>query len=209
MRTKPTALPARAQREAGLQTRQSLIEAASRLFLSSGFDAVSVAEIARAVDAFPNQVTHHFGGKEMLFVEAASHAVLRAAKQAERVTRDTPSIEVHTRKLIAQMLGPGAPAVMMFAEAMLMSRRRPALASVIAATLARLHEAGEAAMLDTLRRTGWETRADEASISRSFWAAIFGLVIEKAAAGSDFDYSSAEAVALVMMNLDRHFQPST
>jgi AcrR family transcriptional regulator len=209
MTNRPSPAPTRALREAGSQTRGALIEAAARLFLRAGFDEVSVAEVAHAVDTFPNQVTHHFGGKDMLFVEAACHAMLRAAKQAERVTRETPSIEAHTRRLIAQMLGQGAPAVMLFAEAMLMARRRPALASVVRATLDKLHQAGEAAMVETLRRTGWKTRVDAATITRSFWAAVFGLVMEKACAGGDFDYGSAEAVALVMMNLDRHFEPTT
>ena len=40
-------------------------------------------EIARDAGAFPNQVTHHFGSKEALFVEAACRETLYVAREAE------------------------------------------------------------------------------------------------------------------------------
>ena len=203
------ALPqTRASREGGQKTRITLIEAAAKLFLQSGFDQVSVTDIAAAAEAFPNHITYHFGGKDALFVEAASHAMLRTAKQAERITRKSDSIESHARVLIAHLLGPGAPAVMLFAEAMLLARRKSTLGDCIRRTLATLNEAGETAMVETLMRTGWKTTVLPATITRGFWAAIFGLALEKAATGQDFEYESAEAVALLMMNLDLHRSPA-
>ncbi len=165
-----------------------------------------VSEIAKASNAFPNHVTYHFGGKEPLFVEAASRAMLRAAKHAESITRASETAEIHTRSLIGDLLGPGAPAVMLFADAMLFARRKPALQVMIRETLRQLHDAGEAAMEDTLRRTGWRNRADPAVITRSFWAAIFGLALEKAAMGGNFEQESAEAVAYIMIALDHTFE---
>lgn len=190
---------------AGAQTRALLLEAAIKLFLSKGYDDVSVAEIAKAAGMFPNHVTYHFGGKEPLFVEAAARAMLRAAKHAEAVTRSSETAEIHTRSLIADLLGPGAPAVMLFADAMLFARRKPALQVVICETLHKLHEAGEAAMEDTLQRTGWRNRAAPGVITRSFWAAIFGLALEKAALGKNFEKDSAEAVAYILIALDHTF----
>ncbi|BCH35775.1 transcriptional regulator [Mesorhizobium sp. L-8-10] len=192
-------------RTGGPSTRHLLREAAIELFMAKGYDGVSVAEIARSADAFPNQVTHHFGSKEALFVEAASRAVLRSAKQAELRTRDSKSNEDHTRKLISYLLGPGSPAVMMFAEAMLMARRKADLQEIIRETVAELHVAGEAAMVDTLMRTGWRVRTTPDIITRGFWSAIFGLALEKAALGERFEYSTAEAVALMMINLKGNF----
>lgn len=200
-------LPRRASREsAGGQTRTALLEAAIKLFLKKGYDEVSVSEIAKAADAFPNHVTYHFGGKEPLFVEAASRAMLRAAKHAESITRSSETAEIHTRRLIGDLLGPGAPAVMLFADAMLFARRKPDLQTMIRDTLSQLNEAGETAMEDTLRRTGWRNRAGPGVITRSFWASIFGLALEKAAMGRNFEQESAEAVAYIMIALDHAFE---
>ncbi|MCQ4129184.1 TetR family transcriptional regulator [Rhodococcus erythropolis] len=190
-------------------TRKALIEAAEQLFARRGFDKVSVAEIAEKASAYPNQVTHHFGGKEALFVESACQSMLRTAKDAERVSRHSESIDQHARMLIARLLGPGAESVMFFAEAMLMARRKPELSEVIRETLDRLQTAGETAMVATLMRTGWETRVMPDVITRGFWSSVFGLALEKAATGRDFDHSSSEAVALLMMNLNKAFTTSS
>jgi len=195
-------LPFAQDARSGSQKRWDLVESAIKLFSQRGFDNVSVAEIAQAVDAFPNQVTHHFGGKEGLFVEAASRGVLRAAKKAEKRTRNSESGEAHARSLVAFLLGPGAPAVMMFAEAMLMARRKSQLQAIVRHTIATLHEAGEAAMVDTFIRTGWKACTTPEFITRAFWSAILGLALEKAAAGDEFEYASAEAVVLMIININ-------
>lgn len=192
----------------GGQTRVALLQAAIKLFLKRAYDDVPVSEVAKAANAFPNHVTYHFGGKEALFVEAASLAMLRAAKHAESITRTSETAEIHTRRLVGDLLGPGAPAVMLFAEAMLLARRKPALQVMIRDTLRQLNEAGETAMEDTLRRTGWQNRANSGVITRSFWAAIFGLALEKAAMGGNFEQESAEAVAYIMITLDSGSDPA-
>jgi AcrR family transcriptional regulator len=59
--------------EAGLrarkkrQTRQQIFEAASRLFAERGFEAVTVADVARAADVSEMTVFNHFPTKEDLF----------------------------------------------------------------------------------------------------------------------------------------------
>src|SRR5699024_10170349 len=119
-------------------TRARLIENAARLFAQRGYDKTSVADIAKAADAFPNQITHHFGGKEALFVEAARYAMLRTAKRDEDRSRDTETPESHARSLISYLLGPGSGPVMMFAEAMLLARRTPRLQDIVSLTSAEL-----------------------------------------------------------------------
>lgn len=183
-------------------TRSVLIESGLKLFAQAGFDHVTLSQIAKAAKAYPNQVTHHFGGKEGLFVEAACRGVLRAARKAEQRTRGSETPEEHTRALVSYLLGPAAPYVMMFAEAMLMGRRSEGMQALVGETLDVLHEAGEAAMVDTFMRTGWQVHAAPGAITRGFWTAIFGLAVQKAATGERFEYANAEAAVLMMMKIN-------
>jgi len=49
------------------QTRRAISDVATRLFLERGFDAVTVAEVARAADVAVQTVFNHFPAKEDLF----------------------------------------------------------------------------------------------------------------------------------------------
>ncbi|MFM9376798.1 TetR/AcrR family transcriptional regulator C-terminal domain-containing protein [Gordonia sp. VNK21] len=191
----------------GERTRTAILRAATPLFLERGFDAVSVSEIANASRVFPNQVTYHFGGKEPLFVEAACRAILRTARQAEERSRTSVTVEQHTRTLISFLLGPGAPSVILFAEAMLASRRREELREIVSTTIHELHVSGESAMVDTFMRTGWVARTTPQFITRGFWTAVLGLALEKAALGEGFEYVNAEAVALMMIRMNGSSAP--
>lgn len=51
------------------QTRQAISDVATALFLARGFDAVTVAEVARAADVAVQTVFNHFPTKEDLFLD--------------------------------------------------------------------------------------------------------------------------------------------
>jgi AcrR family transcriptional regulator len=51
------------------QTRQAISDVATALFLERGFDAVTVAEVARAADVAVQTVFNHFPAKEDLFFD--------------------------------------------------------------------------------------------------------------------------------------------
>jgi AcrR family transcriptional regulator len=51
------------------QTRYAISDVATRLFLERGFDAVTVAEVARAADVAVQTVFNHFPAKEDLFFD--------------------------------------------------------------------------------------------------------------------------------------------
>lgn len=65
----------------GPETRRRISGIASRLFLERGFDAVTVAEVAKAAGVSSVTVFNHFPRKEDLFLDRASDAVelLRSA----------------------------------------------------------------------------------------------------------------------------------
>src|SRR6478672_9202977 len=65
----------------GPQTRARIAEIAARLFLERGFDAVTVAEVAREAGVSSVTVFNHFPRKEDLFLDRAVDAgdVLRSA----------------------------------------------------------------------------------------------------------------------------------
>src|SRR3954452_4767003 len=71
----------------GPQTRARIAEVAARMFLEHGFDAVTVADVAREAGVSSVTVFNHFPRKEDLFLDRAADAeqVLRAA------VRDRPA----------------------------------------------------------------------------------------------------------------------
>src|SRR5690606_3540450 len=75
------------------ETRQRIADVAMGLFMTRGFDEVTVAEVARAADVSVNTVFNYFGTKEDLFAdrqgfaEAAPVEVLRSRKPGESAVR--------------------------------------------------------------------------------------------------------------------------
>jgi AcrR family transcriptional regulator len=100
-------MPRTAER-GGPQTRARIAEVASGLFLERGFDAVTVAEVARAAGVSSVTVFNHFPRKEDLFLDRSFDAaeVLRAA------VRDRgPGVDVvaSLRATVLRLLDEGSP----------------------------------------------------------------------------------------------------
>ncbi|MYR08230.1 TetR family transcriptional regulator [Gordonia sp. SID5947] len=195
-----TSANGRGTREAGKATRRALLSAATDIFVEQG-ETASIAQICQRAGAYPNQVTYYFGSKEQLFVEVACAAVLRAGRHAEDAAAEATTVREYTNTLISSLLGPQARNVELFTTAMLLVSRRPDLRENISDTLRNLHERGEEALMRTLVRTGWQLRADIGVEARAFWSAIFGLIVQKAATGTDFEYSIEDAVTVVFTSL--------
>ncbi|MBT2410121.1 TetR/AcrR family transcriptional regulator [Streptomyces sp. ISL-12] len=62
------------------QTRQYISDVATGLFLARGFDAVTVAEVARAADVSVNTVYNYFPAKEDLFLDRSQGVIDRLAR---------------------------------------------------------------------------------------------------------------------------------
>ncbi len=189
----------RATRSSGRRTRSALLDAASRLFRERGLGDVALTEIAAAADAFPSQVTYYFGSKEALFVEAACRDVLHAAAAVEAAGRRTRTREQYARRLTEVALD--SPALLTFAEALLLARQRDELRPLIARTLERLHDEGARAVAAHHAARGWILAAPAAAVARGFWATVLGIVLESAGAGGAFDLAAAQAAVLATLTV--------
>jgi len=194
-----TAAYPRATRAAGRQRRSALLDAAGRLYAGRALAEVSAAEIAREAGAFPSQVTYYFGSKEALFVEAACRGMLHAATDVERAGARARTPRTYFRSMVQTALA--SPALPTFIEATFLVRRRPDLAPNVRDAFTRLHVEGERALTEKLAGRGWSLRIQPAQPARGFWAAVLGVVVERAAFGDDFGESSAEATVELLLNL--------
>ena len=109
MATKPIPALAGLRERKKRQTRQVIFETAQRLFARRGFDAVTVAEVARAADVSEVTVFNYFPTKEELFYGGMSFfeedlvEAVRNRKPGESV------VAAFSRKLIAGADGLGTP----------------------------------------------------------------------------------------------------
>jgi AcrR family transcriptional regulator len=183
----------------GQETRRAILEVASRLFRERGIAGVSKPDIAREAGVFPSQLGYYFGTKEALFVEAACRDVLHLASEVERAAERSRTPTTYVRAMVRTAMD--SPALLFFAEAVLLVRNRPELAGRVTDAFERLHREGERAVVENLVRRGWRIRASAAAEARGFWAAVLGVALEQAAFGAAFGPATAEATAQLVLNL--------
>jgi AcrR family transcriptional regulator len=192
---------ARATRPGGQSTRTALLDAASRLFAERGLARVSLAEIAGEADAFPSQVTYYFGTKEALFVEAASREILHLGSRVEAAgASSVPNRAAYARVMAREALS--SPALVAFAEALLLARHRPDLEPLVTRTVTRLHSEGARAVHRRCAEAGWPLTAPPLALASSFWATCLGLALERAGSGGRLDMETAEAAVLAAISLE-------
>jgi AcrR family transcriptional regulator len=71
------------------QTREAIADAAMELFLERGFEAVTVADVARAADVSERTVFHHFATKEDLVFSRGDE---KLAARAEAIRSRPPGV---------------------------------------------------------------------------------------------------------------------
>jgi AcrR family transcriptional regulator len=173
------------------RTRTRLLEAAADRFAERGLVSVTVAEIAEAAQAHPNQVTYYFGSKEGLFVQAAFLLLLRQSGRLESVGDRQPTPAGFCRALARVALQlPAAPVVV---EAMAIARQRPDLGSAVRGALRLLFRQSEEFLDRTLARRGWTTDRPVGLEVKTFWSTILGarLIFESGFGGRPSDVDLA------------------
>jgi len=105
-----TRKPARIRRRPGRRThyghdsgatREALLNAASRLFASRGFDAVTVAEVAQEAGVNKALINYHFGGKLKLYRTIVRDMFAELLDRVEPLRHDTRPPDELLREFIA------------------------------------------------------------------------------------------------------------
>ncbi|HYF59727.1 MAG TPA: TetR/AcrR family transcriptional regulator C-terminal domain-containing protein [Burkholderiaceae bacterium] len=175
--------------------RSRLLDAATALFMARGLQAVTVAQVAEACEAYPSQVTYYFRSKDAMFVEAACRQMLHLAREVEERTRETRSAGAYRDALVEGALG--RPGLALFLEALALARHRPALQPLVARTIERLHVEGERAFAQARRTNGWRVASSDSVVARRFWALVMAVGLRDGALGVDVEASKAEVRALL------------
>lgn len=176
------------------------------LFAERGLGGVSLADIAAVSGTFPSQVTYYFGSKEGLFVEAASREVLHLASRVEAAGARAKTRQEYARAMAREALR--SPALLTFAEALLLARQRSELAPLVARTVDRLHTQGAKAVTARCAVTGWPLWAPAEAVAGDFWAVVLGLVLTRAGSGGAFDHAAAEAAVMAALSMEYPHTPS-
>lgn len=122
----PTSAPGRRERKKAL-TRQALADAAVRLFLERGFDAVTVAEIAEAADVSVSTLFQHFPSKEALVFARPDEGTL-----GEALEQRAPGTPVLTALCDAFLGDPAGESLGPTPELVALVDRTPALVEHLA-----------------------------------------------------------------------------
>jgi AcrR family transcriptional regulator len=171
----------RATRTAGQKMRSSLLDVASALFKTHGLNGTSITAIAGVADAFPSQVTYYFRTKEALFVEAACRDMLHIAERVEKAAARARTPKAYVNAVVDNVIG--ADGLILFVEALILTRQRPDLVPEIARTIDRLHVEGTRAYASEMARHGWRTR-DTADVTvRRYWTLALGIALQGHATG--------------------------
>ncbi|MFJ8820251.1 TetR/AcrR family transcriptional regulator [Streptomyces sp. NPDC102467] len=90
------------------QTRQRIADTATVLFKERGFDAVTVADVARAAEVSTMTVFNHFSRKEDLLLDRIPEAVLLVTQAVEgRAADESPLAAL--RRVLLQLVDQGHP----------------------------------------------------------------------------------------------------
>ncbi|MER7106643.1 TetR/AcrR family transcriptional regulator [Streptomyces sp. NPDC000229] len=96
------------------QTRQHISDVATGLFLERGFDAVTIAEIAKAADVSVNTVYNYFPAKEDLFLDRGEDVIDRLSRYVRGRRPGESAADAVLRELRAAVVGQ-SPTIGLFA----------------------------------------------------------------------------------------------
>lgn len=157
---------------------------------------VTVSEIARAAGVYPNQITHHYGSKDRLVLDAAFTLFLRDTSRLQAAGRRSRTPEGFRSVLARTALAmPSTPLVV---RALATSGGDPALRGRVRLLLALLFRQSERYLDRIVTEHGWRSPNGVARDARTFWSAVFGatLLADAGVTGGPSDIDLAGTVSV-------------
>jgi len=179
----------------GTRTRARILAATAGLLVGDS-RGVTVSAIARAAGVYPNQITHHFGSKDRLVLDAAFALFLRDTTRLQAAGRKAQTPEAFRRTLARTALAmPSTPLVV---QALAAARGHAELQERGRMLLAVLFRQSEKYLDRVLQVNAWTTANGSARDARTFWSAAFGatLLADAGASGGPSDLDLAGTLAI-------------
>lgn len=180
----------------GQATRARILAAAADLLADRGPRALTVSDVARAAEVYPNQITHHFGSKDRLVVDAAFVRFLRDTTRLQAAGRRTSSPDAFRQVLARTALA--MPSTALLVTALGLAQDDDALRERTATLLAVLFRQSERYLDRMLVEHGWTSEHGIPRDARTFWSAVFGAVLfaTAGAAGGPSDVDVAATISI-------------
>ncbi|UWD81124.1 TetR family transcriptional regulator [Curtobacterium flaccumfaciens] len=179
----------------GAATRAKILAATAGL-LSAGARSVTVSEVARAAGVYPNQITHHYGSKDRLVLDAAFALFLRDTTRLQAAGRRARSPESFRQVLARTALAmPSTPLVV---RALGAAGDDPAQRERVRLLLAVLFRQSERYLERVVGDQGWTSLSGVARDARTFWSAVFGatLLADAGVTGGPSDLDLAGTISI-------------
>lgn len=186
----------------GAATRARILAATAGLLSASDrgestqHRSVTVSEIARAAGVYPNQITHHFGSKDRLVLDAAFALFLRDTTRLQAAGRRTTSAEAFRQVLARTALAmPSTPLVV---RALASAGDDTDQRDRVRLLLAVLFRQSERYLERVVTEHGWTSRSGVGRDARTFWSAVFGatLLADAGVTGGPSDLDLAGTVSI-------------
>ncbi|MBO9043593.1 TetR/AcrR family transcriptional regulator C-terminal domain-containing protein [Curtobacterium flaccumfaciens] len=179
----------------GAATRARILAATAGL-LGAGARSVTVSEVARAAGVYPNQITHHYGSKDRLVLDAAFALFLRDTTRLQAAGRRARSAESFRQVLARTALAmPSTPLVV---RALGAAGDDPAQRERVRLLLAVLFRQSERYLERVVADQGWTSPSGVARDARTFWSAVFGatLLADAGVTGGPSDLDLAGTISI-------------
>jgi AcrR family transcriptional regulator len=185
----------------GAATRARILAATAGLLSAAGSGSaerrvVTVSEIARAAGVYPNQITHHYGSKDRLVLDASFALFLRDTTRLQAAGRRATSADAFRQVLARTALAmPSTPLVV---RALASTGDDAAQRDRVRLLLQVLFRQSERYLDRVVAEHGWTSRSGVGRDARTFWSAVFGatLLADAGVTGGPSDLDLAGTVSI-------------
>lgn len=183
----------------GSVTRSRIRNSAVELFARFAPEDVTVSRIATHAGVYPNQITHHFGSKDGLYVDAAFSLLLRDSARLRSLSRRASSPQSFVTALARTALA--VPSTPMVVTALGMGRANTSVQPSLVAGMKVLFRQSTRYVETVLEDKAWHMPKSVEKEVRTFWSTVFGAVLLSQAG---FQGVPSDLDVAAMVSIDRN-----